>query len=135
MGCAGSISSEGLLNMTIKIVKDEDDDDDFLENDIYFLDNMDYEDRNRVRHFHNNLKELNEFNVELFIDEKKMKFKKSFKFEKEGEFKIKIIINESIKNCLNMFYNCKYLTQIDLSSFNTDNVINMSGMFHGCTHL
>ena len=34
-----------------------------------------------------------------------------------------------------MFANCENLTNLDLSSFNTSNVINMSGMFFGCSNL
>jgi surface protein len=34
-----------------------------------------------------------------------------------------------------MFQNCKTLPQIDLSTFNTKNVVNMSYMFSGCTYL
>ena len=31
-----------------------------------------------------------------------------------------------------MFYGCNNLTEIDLSSFNTKNVINMNDMLSGC---
>ena len=34
-----------------------------------------------------------------------------------------------------MFYNCSGLTSLDLSSFNTDNVTNMWGMFYNCPGL
>ena len=34
-----------------------------------------------------------------------------------------------------MFYRCSNLTNIDLSSFNTKNVTNMSCMFYGCSNL
>ena len=34
-----------------------------------------------------------------------------------------------------MFRGCESLKSIDLSSFNTNNVINMSGMFFGCESL
>ena len=34
-----------------------------------------------------------------------------------------------------MFSNCSSLEEIDLSHFNTDNVINMSCMFFGCSLL
>ena len=35
----------------------------------------------------------------------------------------------------NIFYECDSLTNIDLSNFNTQNVINMSGMFYKCNSL
>jgi surface protein len=34
-----------------------------------------------------------------------------------------------------MFYDCKNLTNINLSSFNTRNVADMSCMFYGCKNL
>ena len=34
-----------------------------------------------------------------------------------------------------MFYNCQFLTSLDLSSFDTNNVINTNYMFYGCTNL
>ena len=34
-----------------------------------------------------------------------------------------------------MFYNCESLTNLDVSSFNTENVIYMHGMFEGCKSL
>ncbi len=34
-----------------------------------------------------------------------------------------------------MFYNCKELTNIDLTNFNTSNVVNMKSMFSGCVNL
>ena len=34
-----------------------------------------------------------------------------------------------------MFYNCENLESIDLSSFNTSNVTNMSNMFYDCSKL
>ena len=34
-----------------------------------------------------------------------------------------------------MFYDCKTISSIDLSNFNTQNVINMKSMFYGCKSL
>ena len=39
------------------------------------------------------------------------------------------INTENVKDMSFMFYGCKYLNWIDLTSFKTDNVINMTGMF------
>lgn len=40
-----------------------------------------------------------------------------------------------IKDCSNLFSNCKELTSIDLSEFDTSETTNMSGMFSGCSNL
>ena len=103
-----------------------------INNDINFLDNSDmlFEDN------HNKLKELNELNTEIFIDNKKFKYIKSFKPEKEGLYEIKIKFkNIKIKDCSYMFYNCSKLTNIDLSFFDSKDVTNMSNMFFGCSNL
>ena len=42
---------------------------------------------------------------------------------------------ENVTNMSYMFYGCSKLTNIDLSSFNTQNVTNMYGMFAGCSNL
>ena len=43
--------------------------------------------------------------------------------------------NENINTCENMFNGLTYITEIDLSSFNSFNVRNMNSMFKGCTSL
>ena len=40
-----------------------------------------------------------------------------------------------MKDCRFMFYECSKLTNINLSSFNTQNVTNMSHMFEDCSKL
>ena len=42
---------------------------------------------------------------------------------------------EKVKNMMYMFYGCKKLTSLDLSSFKTANVTNMNGMFISCSSL
>ena len=73
---------ENINEIAIKIKIEESD----LNNKIYFLDNTSesahpegyYESSNFVNHNHDNLDELNEYNTTLFIDGKKVNFKKSF---------------------------------------------------------
>ena len=81
------------------------------------------------------MKELNESNVELYINNKKYKYQKYYKPEKEGKYEILLKFNILMKDCSFMFYNCSNLTNIDLSSFNTQNVTNMFGMFGYCSNL
>jgi len=108
------------IKLKIKIEKED------INNDIYFLDNT---------YHHDYLKELNELNSEIFINNKKYKYTKSFKPEKEGLYEIIIKFNINIKNCSHMFRLCSKLTNIDLSSFDTKNVTNMSNMLGGCSKL
>ena len=70
-------------------------------------------------------------NVDIYVEGKKVKFDWKFKASKETKkiITVKFIFKKNI-TCLSfLFYQCKYLTEIDLSSFNTTNVPNMSYMF------
>ena len=41
----------------------------------------------------------------------------------------------NVKNMTKMFFSCYKITEINLSSFNTNNVIDMYGMFESCKNL
>ena len=81
------------------------------------------------------LRELNESNTELYINDKKYRFSRVFKFLKEGIYHIKLKFNVVIRDCSYMFFNCYKLISIDLSSFFTNNITNMKGMFFRCSNL
>ena len=81
------------------------------------------------------LNELNETNTEIYINENKFKYKKFFIPDKEGIYKIKLILNTFVKDCSHMFYGCKNIINIDLSFFISKNVKNMSYMFYDCCQL
>ena len=102
--------------------------------DIYFLGNTFYFDKFGHKHYNDGLKELNDSNVELYINDLETKFKNHLIFSR-ANFNIKMIIKIKITSCKNMFNGCSNLTKIDLSSFDTENVTDMSGMFHGCSNL
>jgi len=75
-------------------------------------------------------------NIEIYVNEKKIKFEFKYKMEKLKEIKVKFKFNNRImKKTSFMFYKCKHLKSIDLSSFNTKNVTNMSYMFYHCSSL
>ena len=105
----------------------------------YFLDNTDecvyisaFE---TEEHHHDFLKELNDTNVELYINNEKLKFQKYFIPEKEGNYHFLLRFDFVPKNCSFMFYNCSKMIKIDLSSFDTINVVDMRSMFGYCTEL
>ena len=107
-----------------------------INQDIYFLDNTNYTDVNKMKHYHDNLKELNELNTELYINDEKYKYKKYFNPDKEGIYIIKLKFNIYIKDLSFMFCNCYNIINIDLSSFqDTKNVKDMSHMFSWCYSL
>ena len=114
------------IKMKIKIEKDD------INKEIYFLDNTHSKDENGIKHYHGNLKELNNINTELYINNIKKEYKKYFIPEKKGIYTIELIFNIYIKDCSYMFFNCDKLIDIDLSSFNISNINNMRYMFVGC---
>ena len=110
------------IKLTVKIEEDD------INKKIYFLDNTDdnivvefklneksligYNDI-REEHHHDFLKELNESNTELYINNEKYKFEKYFIPEKEGEYNILLKFNFLLTDCNFMFYNCFKITKID----------------------
>ena len=139
-----NIINSNEIKLKTKIEKDD------IGKHIYFLDNThdkikvglkDGRDGNKEddyiteEHHHDFLQELNESNVELYINDKKYNFRKYFIPDKEGEYNILLKINILMKDCSFMFYGCSNLTNIDLSTFNTENVTNMMGMFAECSNL
>ena len=72
---------------------------------ICFLDNTDYiDDETKKKHYHDNLKELNEINTKLYINKKEYKYSKYFFPSKEGIYEVKLIIQIEMENCSYMFY-------------------------------
>ena len=117
------------INLIINIKKDE------INRKIYFLDNYYYNENNEFNNNHDNLKELNEFNTELYINNKKYVYQKFFIPETEGDYNIKLIFYIYLTDCSFMFSGCYNIKNINLFSFITTNVINMSNMFSGCNGL
>ena len=118
------ISKKNEIKLDVRVGRED------ILKDIYFLDNY-----NQNKHYHDNLKELNELNTELFINNKNYKYAKYFKTNKVGTYEINIRFNIKIRDCSYMFYGCSNITSINLSSFDTSNVINMNNMFEKCYNL
>ena len=80
---------------------------------------------------------FNSNNTQLFINNKKVTFKKEYKFNKIGNYSIKFIFNNNIiKSSLeNMFSECGNIKYINFNIFNTSNVKNMEWMFLCCYNL
>ena len=79
--------------------------------------------------------ELPNQNIKLLINEKPEKFKKYFIPENEGTYNIEISFLNPLTNCSHMFSNCNKINEIDLSSFNSQNITNTSHMFYNCYNL
>ena len=123
-----------VITMTVKIGKND------INREIYFLDNSNasynfHGNGEYEQHHHDFLKELNETNVELYINNKLHKYKKYFIPEKEGIYNILLKFNTILTDCTFMFSGCYNLINIDLSSFDTKNVSDMKFMFYNSYNL
>ena len=81
-----------------------------------------------------NQKDIKE-NIEIKINGEKIPFSYMHKFKKEGKYKIEYIFKKKLTKINHMFSGCWKLISLDLSRFNTQNVINMSYLFHDCFSL
>ena len=107
-----------------------------IKKEIYFLDNTNGEKDSKCnKHYHDNLKELDETNTELFKKKKKKEYTKYFLPEREGIYTIELKFNIDIKDCSYMFFNCKNIISIDLFTINVTNITNMKYIFYGCSSL
>ena len=78
---------------------------------------------------------INEKNIEIYINNKRIKFDYKDKSDEKREIEVKFIFNKLLTSTSYMFRNCSSLQSIDLSSFNTSNVEDMACMFDGCSFL
>ena len=120
-----------------KIENNDDDDDD--DDDIINIIEMVLENNNDFKDLYFLCKDYtkiyDKYNPELYINNvKKNKYDNHYEFLK-GKYSIKIVFYGAITDCSNMFKDCQNLTEINLSSFNTDKVTNMSSMFCNCKNL
>ncbi len=93
------------IKLTLKIEEED------INNNIYFLYNTNgsiYIDNKSEEHHHDFLKELNVSNIDLFINNKKYKFQKYFKPDKEGFYSILIKLKNNITDCSCIFCNCAH---------------------------
>ena len=64
-----------------------------------------------------------------------MPFKYFYKFNQKGKYIIQYSFKKYLTKINHMFYDCKFISKLDLSNFKTKNVINMSYMFGECSSL
>ena len=88
---------------------------------------------NSIKDEYKNEKEIKECKIE--INNTKIEFCYTYKFEKIGKYIIKYIFDKNLTKMNNMFSGCSSLIKLDLSNFNTDNATDMSFMFSSCSSL
>ena len=75
---------ENVISILINIDKND------KKKEIYFLDNYEYKDNEGMIHYHDNLKELNEFNTKLYINDVENEYKECSETYSSIELRIKI---------------------------------------------
>ena len=80
-----------------------------------------------------NEKEIKECIIK--INDKEIPFNYFLKFDKKGFYNIKYYFKKYLTKVNCLFYGCENIKSINLSNFNTKNVINMSSIFFGCSSL
>ena len=93
------------------------------------------EDRKKYLEAKNINKKLFVESIDLYINDEKIKFDYKYKIKDEKEIKVKFKFKKILNNISFMFLNCSSLQSINLSSFNTNNVIKMRYMFYECSSL
>ena len=126
------ICSKNIINEIDILLNIENED---INKEIYFLDNYEYIDKEGIKHYHDNLNELNQSNAELYINNNKYEYKKYYKPNKSGKFHIRLKFNIILTNCSYMFAGCKNIININFISFNTKYITNMKYMFYQCENL
>ena len=122
------------ITAKIKINKED------INKDIRIINSFEkYKIENKIENSIDDIKYENEQeikeNIQIKIDKKYIDFCYFYKFEYEGEYIINYFFRESMTNTNYMFCNCNSIISIDLSNFNTRNIINMNHMFYFCHSL
>ena len=78
---------------------------------------------------------INENNIDIYINDKKIKFNYKYKSNEKGNIKIKFIFKKLLTSTSFMFRGCSSLQSINSSTFNTINVKDMRCMFDECSSL
>ena len=81
-----------------------------------------------------NEKEIKE-KCRIKINDEIIPFSYFYEFKNIGKYRIIYLFNNNITKCNFLFAECESLISIDLSNFNTQNVIYMDGMFSDCKSL
>ena len=72
---------------------------------------------------------------EIYINDKNIEFTYYYTFKNKGKYIIKYKFKKLLNSTNYMFSYCNSLLSLDLSNFNTQNVINMESMFSDCKSL
>ena len=92
---------------------------------------LDYHENDYKYENENEIKE----NCEIKINNNIIPFSYYYKFKNKGKYTIEYTFKKKLSKTCDMFLECSSLTNLNLSNFKTQNVINMNGMFSDCSSL
>ena len=79
---------------------------------------------------------FNSKNSKIYINNEKLEcFSLVHKFQEIGIYKIKIELNEKLKELSFLFYKCQHVKKVDLSHLDTTEVTTLEGAFEGSINL
>ena len=79
---------------------------------------------------------FNSKNSKIYINNEKLEcFSLVHKFQEIGIYKIKIELNEKLKDLSFLFYKCQHVKKVDLSHLDTTEVTTLEGAFEGSINL
>ena len=119
-------------NEIICIYKKQDDEINLLHD--YNLDMFLWDDESKKSYLEGK-NNINGDNIDIYINDKKIEFNNIYISEEKCDIKVKFIFKKLLTSTCYMFRGCSSLKSIDLSSFNTNNINNMSCMFCYCSIL
>ena len=115
------------IYLKIKILKKD------INKKIYYVDNTNFSDwETKKSHRHDFLKELNELNTRVFINNNEIKYNKYFIPKNDGIYDIRLVFSIKIKDCSFMFSDCGNILSVDLSNFDSSRVTHLDHMFYEC---
>ena len=103
---------------------------------LHDFNNMNIFMTNELKKLYNEAKKnINEKNIDIYINDKKIPFNYKYKSNERGNIKVKFKFNRLLTSTGWMFNGCYSLESVDLSSFNATNDNDMSSFFSGCSSL
>lgn len=138
MGCLGAVSKENC------IIAEFDIDEENTNKEVLIMESTEhilreipkedlYPDEEKQMEQYKDEKEISQCSIR--VNEALIPFCYKYKFQAPGTYTIKYTFPKALTQTSFMFSNCSRLKKIDLSNFDTSNLIKARGMIQGCTNL
>ena len=126
-------NNNDILNNEIICIYNEQDFEISLLNDYTTIVN-DWPSTDREKYYEGK-KNINEKNIEIYINDKKIEFDYRYKSDNRENIKVKFKFNKLLTSTCFMFSGCSTIKSINLSAFNSNEINDMNNMFAECSSL